>query len=320
MKNLGLKSFSVICAVGLSFYVQNPSQSSVIGFVTPIEFKNIPENKMLISPVSPQARVTIRGPSRFVQRLATSKFTFKVVAPERVGNRFSAALHESDLGIPEPVQVLAIDPPELIIVLDDKISRDLPVMVPRIGSLSEELKLQEMSLKPAQLRLTGARSEIERLSSIETEALDFREVRGSTEERVAVRLPSPFITADAEYVFVKLDVISLQKERRYEGVAVELRDTADSGLAVEPKRVNLELSGSLKAIESLADSEVVPYVRLREGAQFGSKVKVSVDLPRGVSVVMVDPQEVSLIKGGTQSKAILILPDKDKKPDKKSSR
>ncbi len=299
MKNFALKLFSVVCAIGLSYYVQNPSQSSVIGFVASIEFKNIPENKVLMSPLSPQARVTVRGPSRFVQRIATKKNGFVVIAPESTTNKFSSVLQESDLDISAPVEVVSIDPPEIEVVLDDRVSKEVPLVVPKIGTLIEDLKMVDLSVTPNKVKLTGPKGELEKIKSIETVPFDLSSVKGSQEERIGVRGPGGFIVVEPQVVTANLQVVSVQKERRFNALPIEVRDVSGSGMAILPSQVAIEVSGNQKLIDNLKSSEVLPFVRLKGDEKVGERIKVEVDLPKGIGLVVVEPDGVVLSKSGS---------------------
>lgn len=294
MKNFALKLFSVLCAIGLSYYVQNPAQSSVVSFVASIEFKNVPESKYLLSPQSPQARVTIRGPSRFVQRVATGKHNFQIVTPEKAGNKFNAPLHESDLEIPAPVEVISIDPPEVEVLLDDRISREVPLVVPRLGSIAEDFKLIEFSVTPAKLKISGPRSELDKITSLESEPVDLTEVKGPLEQKVGVRIPSSFISVSSDHVQVKIEVVFVQKEKRFKNLPIELRDISGTSFSIFPERTTVEVSAGIKLIENLKAEDIIPYVRLAPELNDGDHIKLQVELPKGVSLVMVEPEDVLL--------------------------
>ena len=92
-KNLGLKLISLVFAIILAYFVNSEGNTSIVGFVVPVEFQNVPSDKVLLRPSHRQVEVTIKGPSFVISKVAAEPRVFKVRLPIGVGNSFSARYH-----------------------------------------------------------------------------------------------------------------------------------------------------------------------------------------------------------------------------------
>ncbi|MCB9030454.1 MAG: hypothetical protein H6619_05325 [Deltaproteobacteria bacterium] len=294
MKNLGLKLFSVLIAVGLSYYVNSETNVSVIGFSVPVEIKNVPEDKMLVWPLSPKAQITVKGPSYLVSQVATSKLTFQVRVPASVTNNFRAALDRAELSVPASVEVMSIEPAEVNLTFDKKLVKEFPVVIPRFGNLPEGIQLEKIKVTPNTITLTGPESELKGIRTIETEPIDIREIRESTNRVLKVRLPGNLTKASEESVQLRIEVSSIDKERRFKAVPLELRAPSNMNYTIEPNNVSVEISGTIDVIQKLKKRTVVPFVKFGDDVAKGDKLPVSVELPEGVSLVLLEPENVTV--------------------------
>ncbi|RIL10909.1 MAG: hypothetical protein DCC75_03375 [Proteobacteria bacterium] len=308
MNNFWMKLASLLIAVFLAvvvnfYFVSNDNNTSVLQFIVPVEVKNIPAEKMLLLPVNRQVEVTIQGPSLFVSKFASTNPTLKVSIPSEVKNKFIAPLRREDLKAPPEVQVVSIKPSEIEFTLDTRITKEVPVIVPQIGQLPENLKLVSIKAEPDKVKVSGPESEVKAIKNVESLPLDLREIRESGEQNLAVRVPGSMSDSAPRQISVNVTVNSVQVEAKYEQLAVEIRSLRPERFSLSPARVNLEVSGSKEAIKNLKPEEILPYVRLGEESKPGDKVKVGVDLPKGISLVYINPEKVDLIAAGDKPKA-----------------
>jgi YbbR domain-containing protein len=294
-KDLGLKCFSLLVAILLSYFVNSEGNTTVVGFIVPVEIKNIPKNKLLIWPLNRQAQVTIRGPSFLVSGVASSPPAFEVEVPPDVESRFIAALKSSDLALPPAIEVMSIEPSELELTFDNLISKEFLVEVPRIGKLAENLELGELSIHPSKVVLRGPQTEVGKIERIETYPLDLRDLTTDESRELSLRIPGALSEPSVKQVRVEVRLNKVQKERLFHDLPVEIRLTSGAPVRVAPDLVDVEVSGPIDIVQKLRPEELNPFVRIRSGDSIGQQAEVLVDLPKGVVLVAVEPPRVSVM-------------------------
>lgn len=293
MKNIWLKVISLLLATFFWYFVT--TDVSTVTLTVPIEIKNPPEGKVIISGYNPQAQVKLSGPSFQITSIASSPPTFRIRLPEIVPQRFVASLRPEELGLPSTVVARSVEPPQLELVFDDQVNKEVPVEVPRIGSLDENLQLEDVTVHPKKIILTGPRSELERVDRVETYPVDLREVKGATRTERPVRNPaSSLTTLNHDAVSVSISVGPIQSVRRVTGLPVEMRAFDGGQFSLSPKTVNVELTGARSVISRLDPEDIIPFVRVPASTQPGEKVSVNCQAPPGVKVVAIDPPEVAV--------------------------
>lgn len=298
-KNLGLKLFSLLIALLLSYFVRGEGNMSVIGLFVPIELKHVPDNKTVVWPVNRQAQVQFKGPSHLVSEIAASPPTIKIDVPNDVGNKFMVNFKSADMALPPGVRILGIDPPEMEFVLDRVVVKEVPVQLTQIGSLTDGLRVSESSVSPAKVRVIAAESDLASIANLETEPLDLREVRGDLETNVALRVPSKVIDIAQRSVRVRVHVSSIQSSKRLSGVPIEVRKIGGDGVTVTPTEINVEITGPRDVVGDLKARDVVAYVRLLGDVAPDTLVKVSFELPRSVTLVAAEPESVRVRRTGS---------------------
>lgn len=309
MKNLGLKLFSLLFAGLLAYYVHSDTNEGVMGITVPVELKNLPANKVLVSPLAKQAAVSLKGPSFLLPQINAHPPPFQIRVPSEVGNTFKVTLNPTDLALPPSVRVVRIDPGEIEFTFDTLITRELPVQITQIGALREGLKLQEMNVKPNKVSVTGPQGELNLMSAIESEPIDLREINGDTERELILRTSGKLSDISHNIVKVKISTLSLQEERRFQNLDVEVRAVGVDMVSITPANVAIEISGPKEKILALKPEEILPYVRIQSENLTSGSAKVLVDLPKSISLVIIEPEQVKIVKstgtGASTSKRIL---------------
>jgi len=294
MKNLGIKLWSLVIALALFSFVNSQSHRGVMTLIVPLEVRNLPPDKVVLIPNLNQIQVTVRGPSYLLSGLAASPPSYIIRMPADVGNRHFVSLQANALAIPPTVEVLSIEPPEIEYVLDDLAHKQLRVIVPRIGNLHGDLEMTSMEVSPTTVSVRGPSTEVQNLETIETAAIDLREITESSTRQLSIRVPGRFLRTDQSFVEVKIEVKTVEQERTFRDVPVRLVNKVDESVSLSPERVMIEVSGPRSVIESLSSTDLLPFVDFSNGVDQSGKLPVQVRLPERVSLVIVEPQAVEV--------------------------
>ncbi len=296
MKNLHLKIFALCAAILLFRFVTSEGNSSVMGFFVPVEVKNIPHDKVLLWPLSPQAQVSIKGPSFLVSSVVASPPTFKVRIPADVQNRYVATLSKSDLALPPNVQVLSIDPGEIQMSFDNLVQRELPVEFATIGALHAGLTMEKLQVTPDRVLIRGPESRLRELKEIQTEPVDLRDVDQAFAKDVPLRLPGSLTELSVQQAHVTFSVSEILESKIFPAVPVELRSTSGEKLLLPVSKVSIEVRGPVARISTLKPEEIIPYVRVQRDTRIPGALEVACDLPKGLSVVKIDPMNLEVVR------------------------
>ncbi|MBN8548043.1 MAG: YbbR-like domain-containing protein [Deltaproteobacteria bacterium] len=297
MKNLSLKIFSLIAAILLAHFVNSEGNSSVIGFFVPVEIKNLPRDKVLLWPLTPQAQVSVKGPSFLVSNVASSPPTFKVKIPSDVQTQYVATLSKTDLALPPNVEVVSVDPNEIKFTFDTLVEKELPVEVTKLGTLSSGLKVDDVSLSPARVRVRGPESRLRDVDSVQTEPIDLREIESSFTKDFPLRPPAALVEVLPQHITISYKVSRVYSQRKFTALPVEIRSVSSLKYTLSPSNVTLEVSGPLDRVSALKAEDLIPFVRVPAGDDIASgQLDVATELPEGISVVQIDPPKVQVVK------------------------
>jgi len=294
MKNIGIKLWSLLIAVALFAFVNSQSNRGVMTLIAPLELRNLPSEKVVLIPQLNQIQVTVRGPSYLLSGLASSPPSYIVRVPPDVGNRHFVSLQADALAIPPSVEVLGIEPPEIEYILDDLERRELRVVVPRIGSLHEDLKLKSLVVNPETIVVRGPSTELQDLETIETGAVDLREIQESITKELAIRMPGRFLRAETEAVEAKVEVRLVEVERIVRDVPVSVLNKTTEDSVLTPGSVDVELTGPKSVVESLSVSDIIAYVDTVDGSIHSGQARVQLRLPERVSLIQIKPEMVEV--------------------------
>lgn len=294
MKNLGLKIWSLLIAIALSVFVQSQSNRGMVTLLVPVELRNIPQNKILLLPKLPQAQVRLRGPSYLLSNVASSPPSIVFRVPPDVGERFTVSLQSSAFATPAGVEVLSIDPPEIEFIFDELVSKSFPLIVPRIGQLEGDLKLERIEILPENVVVTGPKTELQGLPNVETTPVDLRGITQTSQRELELRVPGRFSKLAVNKVSVRIVVSTLTQERRFSSIPIQPPAGSSAHFLFRPAVATVEVSGPRRRIKRLAANELRVEPKLEPAASGSMTVPLEVTLPEGISLVELDPEKVSV--------------------------
>jgi len=136
----------------------------------------------------PPVQALIAGPRGEFLKLGATPLVIRAAIPESAeGTHHRLAISPSDVELPRNVKVTVQEvlPREIDVVLDRRAQRMVPVAVRAIVEPQSGYALDgPVTVAPATVRVTGARSLLGALDSIATQALELRDVVGIFERTV----------------------------------------------------------------------------------------------------------------------------------------
>lgn len=286
--------FSLAIALVLTYLVRSDANSAVTVLSVPVEFVDIPADRVLVSGGLAQVKATVRGPSFVVNRLVSSVPSIRIKIPPQVEEHYTAVLSADELDIPTSIAVIRIEPETLALDFDKLVSKDVPVVLPRIGSVAEGMFVEQLTISPERVTVVGPSKEIASVSQVESLPIDLKGSRESRSERLSLRLPVPSSRLTPAEVAVKVLVSKIQEERLFSALPIEVRTTLTELYSISPREVAITIKGDRDLVRAASRESIIPYIRLESTIIKPEEVQVAVDLPSSLKYLMITPQSVKV--------------------------
>lgn len=302
LSRFALKMLALLISLLIWWFVNGENNITVKTILVPVDFKEKPSEKVIVSDLNRQIKVTLRGPGFLISKVEASQPVFKVIIPQNVDTKYTATFSKYDLGISPPVEVMDIDPASIDVYFENLIRKEVDVSVPRVGTLNEGLRLESMQVVPEKVTIVGVDSELKGVKKLETESLDMREFGLENAAKphtrsLHLKVPGKFSSIPSgDQVEVHVQVAAIEISKVFTGIPVEIRSVATELLKISPNKVSVEVAGPKKAVENLGKDQIFPFVRFYPGIQLTDTAGIQVELPKGVSLSKVDPSEVSVVE------------------------
>ncbi len=240
-------------------------------------------NRILVSSIPPQVRVTLRGPRTTLDELHADDVG-NLQVDVRAGQDRHVLFDKASVHVPASVRVDQIDPPGIDLQWDDVVTRDVPVQLTVTGTPASGFIVKGVPVSdPANVRVHGPKGEVAVLQHARVEAFD---VSGLTENTythtLAIDRPTGHLTFDVRSVTVTTQIARELAEKTFTKLPVVVVGQAKG--KTTPVDVDVRISCPPDIVHSLRPEQIIPRVDESSTAASGSE-------PRPV-VVTIDKCEV----------------------------
>lgn len=187
-KNLGLKALALVLSVLLWWFVAGESYVQV-GFVIPLEIRNIPAGMALTNKVDRQVEVRLAGPPTLINGLNQREVSAVIDLSDAKSGKEIIPLSERSIRIPVGFRVERVYPPTVEVVLE-KLERKTVPVVPRIGGSAKiRGRIEKTEVDPPSLEVEALPDEFGRLKGLTTEEIIPETSEGLFTAKVRVNSP-----------------------------------------------------------------------------------------------------------------------------------
>ena len=294
MKNLGLLIISFIIAICLTYFVNSKSGMSSTNLIMPVVTSNLPQNKIVIATSKSQVQVTVRGPSYLLNNVSRMGANLNIKFPDDISTSYSTKISPSDLHLPSNLEVLNIEPQELTFTLDNQVTKSIPVVVPRIGTLDERFRLVGFKVEPETIDVTGSELELKGIKRVQTESIDVRNITENVIQDVKLRPIGSFVKPAKDMVKVQILVREVQGTKEFKSLNIEIRNQINKAFDVDFKTADVMISGAKRDVQKLSIDNIKPYILIDEETAESKHAKLQVEVPEGFTIVGVNPKTILL--------------------------
>ena len=179
IENWGLKLVSLMLALMLWVYVTSKGKAELTLTTVPIEFRNIPQDMVIVGEVAGTLEVRVQGQERDLRDITSGKKVTGILDLSRaIAGENLIRISPDDISRPARVAVTRISPFEVWVKLE-RLTRKSVRLKPRLrGAPADGYAFAGVSVKPQRITVEGPVDVLRELGSIETLPID---IEGSRE-------------------------------------------------------------------------------------------------------------------------------------------
>ncbi len=213
-RNLGLKILALAIAliVWFVFAAQRRERISERTYRIPLSLVNIPGHMVIASPLPPSVDVRVRGPFTALRQLDPAKMEAVIDLADAARGERLYRLAAEDINVPQEVEVIAISPAEIRVVLDAVTEKVVPILPNIVGQPAPGYQVDEVGVEPRTARVAGPESVLQPMTQLTTDPI-------SIDDRSATFSVPAAVLSDAPGVRIK--------EGQVVTVTVRLRSTLE---------------------------------------------------------------------------------------------
>jgi YbbR domain-containing protein len=205
-ENWVLKLLSLASALILWFFVMGERKLEV-GYAVPLELKNVPPGMMVANEVPSLVDVRLSGPRTMLMNLSPKDISISVDLIDLKPGLTSFKRLEERLNIPSGVKVTRLAPSFIDVKLERIKEKVVPLKVAFSGNPAEGFRLGAIHLKPDQVTVEGAESEIKDVTEVTTDPVEVEGVKESFTLMVPISYRGKYTwLTDSEAVEVRVSV------------------------------------------------------------------------------------------------------------------
>jgi YbbR domain-containing protein len=197
----GVAFFFSLCL----WFIVNLSRDFNVTLEVPIQLVNLPDDVAISSELPEFASVNVTGEGWKLIPLYSNPPRISLSADSRQINLFEQM--RSQVGAFSDLNVLQVDPIVLNVEIEEKATKRVPIL-PNIdlNMQSRYGTVQDPSMEPDSVTLTGAVSKLAEIESWETEEMVFSNVNRSMERRIELKPPGAGVSIEPAYAILRIDV------------------------------------------------------------------------------------------------------------------
>ncbi len=258
--NIGLKLFSLACAIALYAFVHGAQDAQRIMAVDLVVLlPPASENRTLSTDLPTSVRVSLHGPRSLVADLRPSDLG-NMQLDLRSGRSGRIPLEPGMLRVPGGVTIDSIDPSALDISWDDLVEKTIKVQIPVTGLPAEGfVQKGRPSAAPDALQARGPSQIVDNLQYVQAEAFDVTNLKTGTHQRTLVidRAP-PRVSYDISHTTATVEIVRKMRERVFSEVVVRVVGVPRAD--TEPNQVDVRVVGPPEVVSELRAGQIVPHV------------------------------------------------------------
>ena len=170
-----------------------------------VEFEGQPSNLVIVGQPSREVNFKIAGSRWAVRRAVQTLKKYPISLEEATpGSDLRFEIDTDRFALPRGAKILAHSPSSVSVRLDEIVEKAVRVRAELSGELPQGLKLEGVEVEPSVVTLLGARTVLNSLREVTTEAIDLSEFRGTAPRQVPLVIVRNAWPADQKNAAVRV--------------------------------------------------------------------------------------------------------------------
>jgi len=233
--NLTLKLLSLGFAIILWIFVTG-QQRTELGLIANLRFDNMPTSLMMVNEPEDTLDVRVVGAKTVLFKVVGETLVYPLDLAGVEAGRTTFPIQPDRLKLPSGVRVTRISPSNVAVVLDDIISKEIPVRVELVGAPAEGYAIGRVEALPRVVTIQGAKNAVLPIDHISTEPISIIDAQSLVEKEVQLSIPRIALQSVSHQTVKALVEIVLAEveEEMEEGESIEEQE-------LKPEEVKPEL-------------------------------------------------------------------------------
>jgi YbbR domain-containing protein len=291
-RHKALKLLSVLLALALWFAVSGEERTETTLSLA-LELVNTPPSLVITSEVPPSLQVRVTGPRSIINKLSQTRLSQTIDLAGYKSGHHPYFFGPNSFSFPRGVQVTRISPNPIHLVLATSMTRTLSIKPVLEGSPPEGYEVLETKSRPEKVVVKGPASELQDLKYLSTLPIDVSNLTEHTVISTDLDFKNLHLALkDQVPVLAEVSIKAKPLTRTFSGIPVE----AVPGPAhLRPTQVTLTLNGPWPQVKNLKAADLKATVDTKNLSPGRHRLNVSVNLPKGLSLVQVRPAALTVM-------------------------
>jgi YbbR domain-containing protein len=294
-KNLHVVIFSTLFAVALWLSI-NMGYEYQTDVSVPLVLENIKPNRSLAKAVPPVVNVKVHASGWQLVGLYFVPDVRYVLDLSDISNRFSFLTSKDimeRLKLPQGIRTVDIKPDTIVVMLDEKIRKTVPVEPVVTMTFREGYGVVgDIKSIPDSITLTGAKVLLDNIDRWQTDPLIFSSLKSDVNARVGVSDTMSFgIAPFPAAVSVQIDIQPIA-EKTFKGIPVEVNQVPGNRVVVLiPPKIDIIVRGGIEEVAAVDQKDFSSYIDYKSILlDTTGSIQPMVTTPKNIKIVRQDPQ------------------------------
>lgn len=238
--------------------------------------------------------VTLRGPRALVGTMQGKPLLAIIRVPAEKTGSLRYRLDKEFIPRWDNRIKLTIHDPYVNIFVEEKMTKKLPIRPMLLGEVDSTLMVEEAKSSPDEIEVSGAKSDVQKLTELGTEPIDISGLKSSKSFQTAIaRASLPDINLAVKEVSVSLKLGPKKVSKEFQVVPIEITN-AEKVSAARPASVSLTVSAPQDQIDKVTSRVLRAFVNASGLGPGRYELPVTASAPEGVSIQAITPKIVIL--------------------------
>ncbi len=256
----------------------------------PIQYDNLPRDAIVTGTALKGLEITIRGKKAITDAFLKEKRVYSIDLSQEIPGIVTLPIDIDRLQIPKGVSLLNISPTDVILRIESKTEKVLPIAVALMGKPAAGYNVGQITIDPPEIKLTGAEKIITSLDQVHTKPIKVDGMSESFKKEISVDLPENIKVLNTNrLVTVAITIEAQVVVKKYENIPVNGRNTMYP-YDIQPSTIDVTVKGPELALADLAlENSLQAYVDLTDLAPGVYARRAKINLPIGLTLVDATP-------------------------------